>query len=222
MGAASRRRTWAVLLAACLGGCAGPRAAGLRDAQPPAGPEAAAYTLACPDVVMLAVGPLPEVGRRLAVGADGAIPVGEVGRLRVDGLTPADAAGKVAEVLGVPPEAVRLDVAEYASRQVFLCGPVAGYERAVPYRGPETVVEFLRRTDGLSRAAEPREVHVVRANVAAGRRPEVFPVDLRAILVDGDGKTNVRLQPYDQVYVGETARSNWAKYLPEWMQFGSR
>ncbi|HEY1375994.1 MAG TPA: polysaccharide biosynthesis/export family protein, partial [Gemmataceae bacterium] len=194
-----------------------------RDGPPPAaGPEAAAYTLACPDEIELAVGPRPDVGGRFAVEPDGAIPVGSAGRLRVDGLTAAEVAGKVATVLAVPRQDVQVRVAEYASRQVFLCGPVAGHERAVPYRGPETVVEFLRRTDGVSREAEPREVHVVRANVAAGRRPEVFPVDLHAILADGDGKTNVRLQPYDQVYVGETARSVWMKYLPPWMQFTSR
>jgi protein involved in polysaccharide export with SLBB domain len=99
---------------------------------------------------------------------------------------------------------------------------VAGHERAVPYQGPETVIEFLRRVGGMTRDAEPREVHVVRANVAAGRRPEVFDVDLRAILTRGDERTDVPLQPYDQVYVGETARSNWAKYLPPWMQFGRR
>ena len=78
---------------------------------------------------------------------------------------------------------------------------------------PTTVTETTRE-------AEPREVHVVRANVAIGRRPEVFPVDLAAILTRGDAKTNVPLQPYDQVYVGETRRSNWAKYLPPWMQIG--
>src|SRR5207249_3939929 len=131
-------------------------------------------------------------------------------------------ATRVGTIVGMSRDDVHVRVAEYASRQVFLCGPVAGHERAVPYQGAEPVVEFLRRTGGLTREAEPREVHVVRANVAAGRRPEVFPVDLRAVLTRGDGTTNVRLQPYDQVYVGETARSVWAKYLPPWMQMGGR
>ena len=105
---------------------------------------------------------------------------------------------------------------------MFLCGPVAGHERAVPYEGPETVVAFLKRVGGLTRDAEPREVHVVRANVASGRRPEVFDVDLPAILTRGDEQTDIALQPYDQVYIGETARSNWAKCLPPWMQLGRR
>jgi protein involved in polysaccharide export with SLBB domain len=99
---------------------------------------------------------------------------------------------------------------------------VAGNERAVTYLGPERVTEFLRRTGGLTREAEPQQVHVVRANVAAGRRPEVFPVDLQAILNRGDAETDVVLQPYDQVYVGETRRSHWVKYLPPWMHVSSR
>ena len=45
---------------------------------------------------------------------------------------------------------------------------------------------------------------------------------MEAILVIGDHKTDVRLQPYDQVYVGETERAVLAKYLPQWIQFGRR
>src|SRR4051812_1575952 len=60
-----------------LGGCAGPRALARRDAAPPAaGPEAVAYTLACPDVLEVAVGPRPDVGGQVSVGPDGAIPLG--------------------------------------------------------------------------------------------------------------------------------------------------
>jgi protein involved in polysaccharide export with SLBB domain len=83
-------------------------------------------------------------------------------------------------------------------------------------QGPETVVELLRRTGGLTPQAEPAQVHVVRPNVAVGRRPEVFPVDLEAILMHGDDRSNVVVQPYDHIYVGETRRSVLAKYLPPW------
>src|SRR5205807_3090983 len=102
---------------------------------------------------------------------------------------------------------VQVRVAEHNSRQVFLFGPVAGHERAVPYQGPETVTALLRRTGGLTPRAELTEVHVVRPNVAVGRRPEVFPVDLEAILMRGDDRSNVVVQSYDHVYVGETRRA---------------
>jgi protein involved in polysaccharide export with SLBB domain len=165
----------------------------------------------------VAVGSHPELAGRKPIDADGTIALASDVRLRVEGLTVAEITEKLASELRVAPPDSQIHVAEYASRQIFLCGPVAGTERAVPYLGPEPVVEFLRRIGGLSREAEPRDVHVVRANVAAGRRPEVFPVDLKAIRIDRDDKTNVLLQPYDQVYVGESARATWERCLPPWM-----
>ena len=173
---------------------------------------------------MLQITAVPEADLtgQITVGPDGTIPLGSDGRLRVEGLTVDQLAGQLAAALDVSPNLIQVRVTEYASRPIFLCGPLTGHERSVPYQGPETVVEFLRRVGGLSRDAEPRDVHVVRANVAAGRRPEVFPVDLKAILTRGDDATNVRLEAYDQVYVGETARSNWAKCLPPWMHLASR
>ena len=204
-------------LALALGGCAAPQACYCRNASGSA-ESASAYTVACPDTLSLTAAPRPDLTGPAAIGPDGAIPLGSDGRLRVEGLTAGEVADKVATVLHVPRPAVQVQVAEYASRQVFLCGPVEGRERAAPYQGPETVVDFLHRIGGLSRDAEPRDVHVIRANVAAGRRPEVFQVDLKAILIQKDAKTNVVLQPYDQVYVGESPRSCWSRCVPPWMR----
>jgi polysaccharide export outer membrane protein len=209
---------------AALGGCAAPRACCCRDAANPpvAHAPGSPYTVACPDTLDVVIGERPDASGPTAVAPDGTICLGRIGRVRVDGLTADQIAGRIAKVLRVDRTAVQVQVTGYASREVYLCGPVAGHETAVAYQGPEPVVAFLRRTGGLSRGAEPREVHVVRANVAAGRRPEVFPVDLPAILTRGDDATNVLLQPYDQVYVGETRRAAWMKYLPPWLQFGTR
>ncbi|HEX4589608.1 MAG TPA: polysaccharide biosynthesis/export family protein [Gemmataceae bacterium] len=216
------RGALAIGLALAVAGCAAPRACYCRNGGPASPQAASTYTLACPDVLEIAAGPEPILTVRLVVDPDGTISLGTDARLRVVGLTAEQVGRQLAAVLGVSASHIQVHIADYASRQVFLCGPVAGKERAIPYEGPETVVELLRRVGGLSHNAEPREVHVVRANVAAGRRPQVFDVDLKAILARGDDKTNIRLEAYDQVYVGETARSNWAKYLPPWMHPGKQ
>ena len=72
---------------------------------------------------------------------DGAIGL-PLGRLHVDGLTTAEAADRLAALAYEPDVQVR--VAAYNSRQLFLFGPVAGHERAVPYQGPETVLDLLQ------------------------------------------------------------------------------
>lgn len=210
----------APVTAMLLGGVAGCATEGsIRSAlkSPPiaqADETAPSYTLACPDAIDIAFVNRPQLSGRYSIEPDGSVIVGELGRIAVSGGTAADTAEKLAGVAGEPRDAVHVTVAEHRSRLLFLTGPGAESERAVPYQGAETVVDLLRRTGGLSAQAKPDEVHVIRPHVAAGRRPEVFDVDLEAILITGDATTNVTLQPYDQVYVGVTRRSALARYMP--------
>jgi protein involved in polysaccharide export with SLBB domain len=174
---------------------------------------AASYRVQCPDVLEVAVAGRPDCTGRFPVRADGRIALGPAG-VRVEGLPAAEVAARVAAALGVPAPYVQVRVADYNSQQLYLFGEVAGLSRAVPYRGPETVVELLLRVGGVTPGAAPSNVQVVRPHVAEGRPPEVFPVDLPAILVKHDPSTNVRLQPFDQVYVGQTFRAVRAKSIP--------
>ena len=50
--------------------------------------------------------------------------------------------------------------------------------------------------------------------VADGGRPEVFAVNLPDIVLHKDDKTNLLLQPGDQIYIGETRRSCLNKCIP--------
>ena len=51
----------------------------------------------------------------------------------------------------------------------------------------------------------------------AEARREDAAVDVAAVLVDGDNRTNVALQSDDQVYVGETKQSSISRLLPDWL-----
>src|SRR5262249_46739404 len=151
----------------------------------------------------------PNLSSRYAVDPDGTITL-DIGRISVEGRTAESVAAKIAATVGQPADGVHVAVAEFKSRVIFLFGPGAGAERAVPFQGSESVSEFLRRTGGLAAQGNSDEVHVVRPQVAAGRRPEVFDVDLAAILIKGDTSSDIALQAYDQVYVGATRRSVYA------------
>jgi hypothetical protein len=50
------------------------------------------------------------------------------------------------------------------------------------------------------------------------QRPEVFHVDLASIVVKHDDRTNLRLQPGDQIYVGETRQARIEKCIPPWIR----
>jgi polysaccharide export outer membrane protein len=113
---------------------------------------------------------------------------------------------------------VRVRVIEYNSQQIFLIGQVAGSQRVVPYEGSQTVVDLLHRIGGLTAGAAPEDVYVVRSRLAEGKRPEVFRVDLRAILLNNDPSTNITLQPLDQIFVGESRQCSFEKCIPPWLR----
>jgi protein involved in polysaccharide export with SLBB domain len=176
------------------------------------------YALGCPDVLELAVGGHPELSHRYTVGADGRIDLDNLGQPRVEGRTAPEVARAVADALALPPQYVEARVVEYKSQCLYLFGEVNGLQRSVPYRGPETVLDLLQRVGGITPGAAPEEVYVLRSRVSEGQRPEVFHVDLQAIVEKHDAKTNVRLQPFDQVHIGATRRARLEKCIPPWLR----
>ncbi len=176
------------------------------------------YTAGCPDVLDLVVANQADLTSRQPIGPDGCLDLGTSGRLRVEGLTVREIARRMAQQLGVPETQVRVQIAEYNSQQLYVIGQVAGLQRSVPYQGQETVLDLLQRVGGITPGAAPDSVYVVRARIAEGRRPEVFHVDLRAIVWRHDPSTNVRLRPGDQIFVGETRQSCLEKCFPPWLR----
>ena len=135
--------------------------------------------------------------------------------LDADGRTLAELQSALAARAGCSPDRVLVSLAAARSAQVVVYGPIRGRARFVPYQGPEPVLDFLKRVGGLPPGSKLNQVYVVRPNVAAAARPQVFKVDVPAVLVDGDQRTNVVLRGDDEVYVGETRRSSLSRLLPD-------
>ena len=196
-----------------------------RACPPPPDPKAAAeapapsvaYQVGCPDVLEVAFRDHPEWDAVAVVDVDGRLPLAEPGNPRVDGRTLQQIRDDLAALAGCPPERVSVSLAAARSGRVIVYGPVRGRARAVPYQGPEPVLDFLKRVGGLPPGSKLNQVYVVRPNVAAAARPQVFRVNVGAVLVDGDPRTNVTLMPDDQVYVGETKQSSLSRLMPDWL-----
>ncbi|HBI41384.1 MAG TPA: hypothetical protein DDY78_00820 [Planctomycetales bacterium] len=176
------------------------------------------YIVHCPDLLEVDTAGRLDDNVARPVGADSRIPLADGGRLHADGLTTPEIARAVADWLGLPAEQVHVGVIEYNSQELYLFGEVAGGERPIPYQGPETVLDLLQRIGGVAPGAALGNVQVVRSHVADGTSPELFQVDLKAILLCDDQKTNVRLEPFDQIYIGQTKRSSLEPLLPPWLQ----
>jgi polysaccharide export outer membrane protein len=179
---------------------------------------AAEYLISCPDVIQIKVTGRPELGGAQEVAGDGRISAPNGERVRVEGLSAKEAARRFAAACQLGSDEVTIQVTQYRSQKLYVTGQVVGEQRTIPYQGPETVLDVLQRVGGVTSGAAPDEVYVVRSRIAEGKQPEVFHVRLREILVQHNDASNVRLQPQDQIFVGETNRSVLSHYLPPWLK----
>ncbi|MCI0640001.1 MAG: polysaccharide biosynthesis/export family protein [Gemmataceae bacterium] len=176
------------------------------------------YHVGFPDILAIEVAGKKALTGHYLVGVDGSIELAEYGKLRVDGSTPGEVARLISKEIGIAQRDVRVGVEEYRSQVVFLFGQVIGWQRAVPYQGQETVLDLLQRVGGIAPGAEPDEVFVVRTHLEDGKRQEVFHVHLRSIVLKKDESSNVRLLPYDQIFVGETRQARVERCIPPWFR----
>lgn len=176
------------------------------------------YRVGCPDVLGIHVEGRYALDGRFEIGPDGRIDLGPFGKPRVEGHTLPEITALVAHHIGAQPTQVQVQIAQFRSQQLLLFGQVVGWQRSVPYQGQETVLDVLKRSGGITPGAEPQEVFVVRSHLTEGHRPEVFHVDLGAIVLKNDHATNLRVEPYDQIYVGETRQARIERFIPPWFR----
>ena len=213
-----------LLFVSLLAGCAHRTAAVRSQAMPiatvPLPPvNQPAYTLGCPDLLEVRFDGHPTWDVQASVDVDGCLQLGPGGRPRVEGQMIDEARATIAREARVDPAMVRVALVDPSAKFLTVHGPEAKRQQMLVYRGPERVVELLQRTGTLKPGCtDPRDISVVRPNVARGMPPEVFHVDFEAIFLDNDDTTNVVLQAGDQIYIGETRRSSFSRLLPNWMK----
>jgi protein involved in polysaccharide export with SLBB domain len=210
---------WLALAAGCAGFRADTRQALLADRNPSAHARDLElhYQVRHPDVLAAEVRGRPDLTSRGRVGLDGRVTLAGV-TLTVDGRSTPTIAQELAARLGAAPSTVTVRVDNYASQHLFLFGEVGEKHHVVAYRGPETIVDLLQRVGGASPDAALTDVHVVRPHVADGKPPEVFHIDLHAILTRQDLGTNIRLEPFDRIHVGETRTKRVSEFMPPWFK----
>jgi polysaccharide biosynthesis/export protein len=176
------------------------------------------YLIHSPDVLEVLIVGRPDGTGRYTVNPDGRIQLGGGDFPRVDGRTIPEIEQLLALHTGVSASRVQVHVAEYNSQHLYILSEVPGLQRVVPYQGPETIVDLLQRVGGVTQRGAPRDIQVLRSNVADGRSPEVFHVDLEAILLKQDQRTNVTLESFDQIYIGQSRGSSALTCIPPWLQ----
>lgn len=136
----------------------------------------------------------------------------------VEGSTLEEITSMLAEQTGIIPEQIRVTVSKHNSQKLHVHGEIKGDTRVVTYRGPETVLMLLKRLGGISKSAATTDIEIVRPQIAHGKVPEIFQVDLREVLLEGKTEKDIPLQPFDQIYIRESKRSCFEKCLPRWLR----
>ncbi len=156
-----------------------------------------AYRIGERDLLSIQIYGEPELSGSATVGEDGRVFVPLVGAVEVRGLSPHEAAQRLAERLSdgylVRPQ-VSVEVEEYRSQKVSVVGAV---RRPGEYflSGPTTILDLLARAGNIDAEKSAREVRIRRVS------GETFVVGLDALLSRGEG--DVLLERGDVITVPE-------------------
>jgi protein involved in polysaccharide export with SLBB domain len=171
------------------------------------------YRLHSPDVVALRVAGRPNWTGLHESQPNGCIDLEGVDPVAIEHLTPIEASTAIHRASHSELGAIQLEVAEFRSQRLYLFGEVTGWQRAVPYQGPENVVDVLKRAGGITQLGQAHHIRIVRNPLLDRTEPERLEVDLEQILLHGDHRTNHIVQPFDEIYVPESHQAKVEKCL---------
>ena len=167
--------------------------------------DAASYVIGPTDVIQISVWRNPDLSVQVPVRPDGQISAPLVGDLEAAGKTPEQLAADLREELSVylkEPE-VTVIVTSMGSNEfvdrVRVTGAVNN-PTSVPYRQGMTVMDMVLNAGGVSQFAKPDAARLYRKHQGG---IVAIPVDLDAILSEGDIRTNYSMHPGDILTVPE-------------------
>ncbi len=171
------------------------------------------YRIGAGDSLYVNVQGKPELGSPVTVGNTGGVKGSRVdgdgnlhlplaGSVQVKGLTVAEAQAKIAEAYAhyLNHPWVVVEVAEYHSQPIYLLGQFRNAGTFYLDR-PYTLLQGISLGGGLLDTANLRSARLIRNN-------QTQPVDLYAVLQQGDCRMNVWLQPGDTIFVPDDRNQN--------------
>ncbi len=186
-----------------LSGCAGLFSSEKPQKPPTTDSTAEPYVIGVGDTVSIHVWRNPELSQSIVVRPDGFISMPLMGDLKADGKQPEQLAAQInqalSQVIRTPEVTVMVTnpaSAEYLNR-IRVTGQV-GSPISVPYKQGMTVMDVVLQAGGVSDFGAAQRTILLREVEGAYRE---YPVDLDAILNDGNMATNYRLQPGDVISV---------------------
>jgi polysaccharide export outer membrane protein len=111
-----------------------------------------------------------------------------------------------------------VEVKSFAPARIYVAGEVAAPGEFTAMGPDLTVVQAVARAGGVRLAADTGRVFILRRGPAD--TPVVLAVDYQRAVTGGDPRADVRLAPYDIVYVPKTDTARvWAWFNQHIQQF---
>jgi len=159
-----------------------------------------AYRIGPGDLLELKVFEVKELDQTVRVSEDGSMTLPLLGRVMVEGLTQEGVVQKLTGLLQakyVKNPQVTIFIKEYKNQQVAVIGAV---EKAGSYElvGRKNLLQIISMAGGFSETAG-NEVFILREGPDG--QTSTIPIDLKALLVNGDQKLNVPIEPNDVINV---------------------
>lgn len=191
-------------LSACTGPISGSGAAAVKNSDMPlvnAPTDLPAYQIQIGDVLALKMLANPELNEEVTVRPDGMISTTLVQDVRAFGVTPKDLQQKLTELYKKELTQPKLTVIvkNFAPTRVYVMGEVQNPGEQV-FVGPNlTVMQAIARAGGIKTTAQDNQLLIMRRGKAD--KPELYKVDFKAIASGSDPGNDVRLAPFDVVFV---------------------
>lgn len=147
----------------------------------------------------------------LTIAPDGTISFPLVGRLEVAGLNHAQLTERLTAAISTyyaDPQ-VTVNILEVQNQKVFVVGEVTN-PAVLELTHPMTVMEAITLAGGINSYARTRNVLLVRGG---GEEPQLYTVDVHAILAEGRMDQNVVLQRGDVLFVPTRTITNAARFF---------
>jgi polysaccharide export outer membrane protein len=176
------------------------------------------YRFQIGDVVDIKVMMSPELNDQAIVRPDGMISTTIASDVRAYGRTPAELQSDLVEVYSkhlVQPR-VSVIVRSFAPERIYVTGEVNAPGEFVTVGPNLTLLQAIARAGGVKNSAATDNIVIVRRG--AGEKPVAYAANYIAAATGRDPASDVRLAPYDVVYVPRSGVGNAYLYFQQYFQ----
>lgn len=169
----------------------------------------ATYVVDPPDALRIEFLAEKGMDRNVVLRSDGCVTLTFLEDVEVAGLTTVQIREKLEKLYSqyFKEPKILVTVTAYRSKHIYLDGEV-GRRGSIPYTGTQTVMDALGSVGGVTRRAARTRVKVTRGDADD---PEVYRVNLKKLMFEGDLRQNILLAEDDVIYVPPTVLA-WIGY----------